>query len=89
MQMKSVGMKYRGRNYGIGQRGLFTAPYHTILFAILVSTNPAQAALPAPGSVPPVAAVNGMVVSQHYLATHAALEVLKEGGNAGGRFLSR
>ncbi len=33
-------------------------------------------------AVPPVSAKNGMVVSQHYLATKAGLEVLKDGGNA-------
>lgn len=33
-------------------------------------------------AVEPVAGKNGMVASQHFLATEAGLEVLKEGGNA-------
>lgn len=36
----------------------------------------------AVSAVPPVSAKNGMVASQHYLATRAGLDVLKEGGNA-------
>ncbi len=64
-----------------------TGQAHTVLYCIvslivLLWTIPAGAALPAPGSVAPVTAENGMAVSQHYLATRAALEVLKEGGNA-------
>jgi gamma-glutamyltranspeptidase/glutathione hydrolase len=50
------------------------------MFAALLAAGALGAhSVPA---VEPVAARNGMVVSQHYLATEAGLQVLKEGGNA-------
>ena len=47
------------------------------LVTLALGTAPGHAAAPAP-----VAAVHGMVVSAHRLATQAGLDVLKSGGNA-------
>ena len=47
------------------------------LVSLALTTSQLQAAAPAP-----VAAVHGMVVSAHRLATSAGLDVLKSGGNA-------
>ena len=47
------------------------------LASLALTTSQLQAAAPAP-----VAAIHGMVVSAHRLATQAGLDVLKSGGNA-------
>jgi gamma-glutamyltranspeptidase / glutathione hydrolase len=58
---------------------VFILPLFILLSLIPIS---ARAELPALGAVQPVESRNGMVSSQHALATRAGIEVLREGGNA-------
>ncbi|MDP2983782.1 MAG: gamma-glutamyltransferase [Candidatus Latescibacter sp.] len=80
--MNPGALKQKKAETNFPQKLVFLINILPLLILLLFSSGTSRAELPAPGTVQPVESRNGMISSQHALATRAGLEVLREGGNA-------